>query len=126
MFKISHDLKLRLLDKNKARVETHTSPQEMSFHGHTIKVPGVSWSEVILDLKGQPNLFQECEHWMTVRMTRVGSRCDSKLTMGEYEGLWPSICDKQNMRVTFLIDCFHAGRSDWRDWFIQGEEYAPQ
>ena len=126
MFKISHDLKLKLLDKNKARVESHVSPHEMNLHGRIIKVPGVSWTQLILDLKGEPNLFRECEVWMTVRMTRIESRCDSKVTMGEYEGLWPTICDKKNMRVTFLVECFYPGRYNWRDWFLEGEEYASQ
>lgn len=126
MFKISHELKLKLLDKNKAILECHMTPQELKFQGHIVKVPGVTWNEITLDLKDEPQLFRECETWIYVLMAQVESRCDSKVTMGEYEGLWPTICDKRNMRVTFLVDVFHKGRSNWRDWFIQGEEYASQ
>jgi hypothetical protein len=30
------------------------------------------------------------------------------------------------MKVTFLVDCFHPGRKNWRDWFLEGEAYASQ
>jgi hypothetical protein len=126
MYKISHDLKLKLLDKNKATSESHMTSHEMTFQGQIVKVPGVSWSEVILQLKGEPNLFQECEDWIEMIRSGCQDSCNFKLTMGEYEGLWPSICDRKNMKVTFLVDCFHPGRKNWRDWFLEGEEYAPQ
>jgi len=123
MFKISHKLRLKLLDHDKMRAEGHMTPQELSYHGLKIKVPGVSWTEVTLDLRDEPDLFDECENWKHVRMTYF-TRVDTKITIGPYEGLWPTVCDKKNMRVKFLVDSYDAGRRDWRDWFIQGEEYA--
>jgi hypothetical protein len=103
------------------------TPHELQFRGKTFKVPGVTWSEVILDLIDEPQLFQECEDWIiNIQSNTVEKTSDIKVTVGEYVGLWPSICDKKNMRVTFLIDVFHLDKKDWRDWFLEGEEYASQ
>jgi hypothetical protein len=126
MYRISHKLKLRILDTDKARFESHMTPLKYKYRGKEIKVPGVKWNELILDLRDELQLFRECEIWRHVRMRRTEERCDTKITMGEYEGLWPTICDKRNMKVTFLIDVIHLGRKDWRDWFMEGEEYASQ
>lgn len=119
MFKISHKLRLIILEK--ARIEYHSTPTEMNHCGHKVKVPGITFNELILDLKDYPDLFEECECWKHIRMTKFDSRVDTKVTTGEYDGIWPTVCDERNMRVKFLIDSYHAGRKDWRDWFLEGE-----
>jgi hypothetical protein len=124
MFNISHQLRLKILDK--ARLKCHMTPVEMNHHGVKIKIPGVTFNELLLDLRDSPELFEECEVWKHIRMTKFDSRVDTKVSTGEYDGIWPTVCDRRNMRVKFLVDAYHAGRKNWRDWFIQGEEYAPK
>jgi hypothetical protein len=124
MFKISHELRLKILDK--ARLESHMTPIEMNHHGQKFKVPGITFNELLLDLRDCPELFAECEVWKHTRMTKFDSRIDTKVTTGEYDGIWPTVCDRGKMSVKFLVDAFHPGRQNWRDWFMEGEEYASQ
>ena len=122
MFKISHQLRLRILDVSKAKLECHMTPIEVNFRGVKHKVPGITWNELILDLNDSPELFDECENWLENRR----SQFDCKLNMGEYDGMFPSICDRSDMSVTFLVDSISFGRKNWRDWFMEGEEHASQ
>lgn len=122
MFKISHKLKLKLLDEREVRVVHHLEKTEINFQGMKHQVPGISWHEISLDLRNDPELFSECEEWQLT----ISSFKDYKLNIGQFEGLWPVQCNQKSMIVNFLADAIYTGRKHWKDWFMEGEEHAPQ
>lgn len=118
MFKISPELKLMLLDETMVKVESHMETVDYNFRGRVFKMPGMSWNEISMDLYDLPDLFSQCEEWY-----KDGPY---KIDIGQFEGLWPVQCNSKTMIVNFLSDTVKPGTKNWKDWFIQGEEYAPQ
>ncbi len=127
MIKISHELKLKLLDEQKVNVIKHVEQIQSNFAGKIYKIPGMSWNEITLDLKDNSELFSECEEWCNIRSTYFKTSYKAyKIDIGQFEGLWPVQCNQKTMVVNFLADDIYPGRKNWKDWFVEGVEHAPQ
>ncbi|MCK5613089.1 hypothetical protein KAR91_65050 [Candidatus Pacearchaeota archaeon] len=127
MIKISHELKLKLLNEKEVNVVRHVEQRDLNFEGRTYQVPGLSWHEITLDMKDTPELFSECEEWIRLQKTYFSTSYKAaKINIGQFEGLWPVQCNQKTMVVNFLSDTIYPGRKDWKDWFLEGEEHAPQ
>jgi hypothetical protein len=123
---LSHKLKLKLLNEKEVHIVRHQETYDANHFGKSIKVPGVCWFEISIDLSDDPDLFNECLEWMTKHQTYFKtSHCACKLNIGPFEGLWPTQCNCGTMTVNFLADEVYYGRKNWKDWFI-GECHAPE
>jgi hypothetical protein len=127
MFDISHELKLRLIDESNMQINHHVEQLDMTFEGKSYKVPAKSWIEIVIDFKDTPDLFLECELWYSTIMTYFKTSYTAcKIDIGQFEGLWPTSFDFENMTVNFLADYVRPGRKDWRDWFCKGAIHASE
>ena len=121
MIKIPHDLKIMFL-----RHEGLTMVQEMvdipTLRGQMVRVPQCMDARIDLDLSRDPELLKVCEEWIeTIETYFKTSYSACKIDIGEYIGLWPThITDRI---VHFRLDEVDPDRKDWKDWFIQEEEY---
>ena len=123
---ISPELKLKLINEANFMIEQHQETFDYNYRGSIYKVPGISWSEILLDLSNDEELYYECEVWCKQIIYINNLSKSYKINLGPFEGLWPTQCNKDTKVVNFLADQIHYGRKNWRDWFIQGEEHASQ
>jgi len=124
-FNISHKLKLKFLYKQGLKVNQRIEFYDVEAQGQTVKLPRISWTEVILDLENEPQLFKECCEWLRLQSTYFKTSYRAmKINIGPFEGLFPSECDFKNSIVTFLVDDYIPEKTCWKDWFVEGEQYA--
>jgi len=122
MFNISHELKMMLLTNT--IIIKHVEQMDFNFEGKIHQVPAMSWNEIKLELKHQPQLFNECEMWYNSFLEIY--EIFHKIDVGQFKGLWPSGYDRETMIVNFLADEVIPDRKNWKDWFKEGVEHASQ
>lgn len=112
---ISSDLKMKLIEETNFSIEHKVEKIDVNVRGQMVSFPGSRWTELTLDLSNDSHLFYECVNWLSKQ---------KKIDIGPFEGIWPSKCDFQNLEVKFFVDLINPDKKNWRDWFLQGEEYA--
>jgi len=85
-------------------------------------------SEITFDVDLEDEkLSKECLIWIHHIETYFKTSYNSlKLDIGPFEGLWPIKGHYNSTMVTFRADWFDPDRKNWRDWFIEYTENAPQ
>ena len=111
--KISHELKLKLLEYEKIEAFSQ-SPYLSNFN--------IQFKIKITDQK----ILKECEKWIReINRFFKSSYEAAKINLGPYEGLWPIYLEGD--KVTFRADVYHKNKSSWKDWFVIEEiEDPPQ
>ena len=126
MIKLSHNLKLRLLDQKGINVTCHQEHSDLQFRGQSYKVPLMSWYEITVDFSEKPELFEECVEWQNIISKYLSTSHNTyKLNIGPFEGLWPTQCNSMSLTVNFLAEEIYWERKNWKDWFI-GECHASE
>jgi hypothetical protein len=131
ILKLSPELKMKFLDEKNLKIDMRQEFHEIKgLGGTTHNIPSIRWIEVILYLHDDPELFEECKEWIRLIRDSVYFKTSSfttaKLTVGPFEGLFPTQCIGESKEVHFLTDSYHSGKGHWKDWFIQGDLYASQ
>jgi hypothetical protein len=122
-FDSSYKLKLKFLHEENIQIHQHVDFHDVEICKRKVRLPGMSWVEIILNLKHDPELFKECFDWYKKQSAYFKTSYSAmKVDIGPFEGLFPSDCDIENLSVTFLVDDYIPGKKSWKDWFIIGEE----
>jgi len=88
-----------------------------------VRVAGCIDARIQLDLTREPELLKVCEDWINEIETYFRTSYNAcKIDIGEYVGLWPTHITDGRM-VHFRLDDYDVNRKNWKDWFIQEEEY---